>query len=48
MPAIPYLIYAGVGALVGGGTVWVATDATKKLTTLALIGGALYIYMNRK
>ncbi|AUR98307.1 TMhelix containing protein [Vibrio phage 1.249.A._10N.261.55.B9] len=35
------------GALLGGGTVWIATDTAKKVTTAALIGGALYLYMKR-
>ncbi len=43
-----YLVYLGVGALVGGGGVWVATETTKTLTTFAIIGGGLYLYANRK
>jgi hypothetical protein len=48
MPLLPYWAYLGIGALVGGGGVWVATETTKKITTLAVIGGALYLYANRK
>jgi len=46
MPLIP-LLWLGGGALVGGGSVWLATDAAKKLTTAALIGGGLYLYLKR-
>ena len=46
MPVIPLLWLAG-GALLGGGGVWIASDAAKNLTTIALIGGAFYLYTKR-
>lgn len=46
MPLIPLLWISG-GALLGGGATWIATDAAKKLTTAALIGGGLYLYLKR-
>lgn len=43
---IPFIPLA-IGAAVGGGGVWVATDVTKQLTTFAVIGGAFYWYLKK-
>lgn len=46
MPIIPLLLFGG-GALLGGGSVWVASEATQKIVTLGLLGGAIYLYTKR-
>jgi hypothetical protein len=47
MPFLIPLLFVGSGALLGGGATWIVTDAAKKLTTAALIGGGLYLYLKR-
>jgi hypothetical protein len=42
MPVVP-LIWFGAGALAGGGGVWFATDAAKKVANAALIFGGVYL-----
>jgi len=41
---MPVLLLLGLGALVGGGGVWLVSDRAKTLTNLALLGGGTYLY----
>lgn len=45
------LVYLGVGiagAIVGGSGVWAASDAAQKVTTAALVGTGLYLFLTRR
>lgn len=45
---MPYLIAGGAGLLIGAGGSYIVGDTAQKLTSAALVLGALYLYTRSK
>lgn len=45
---MPWLIAGGIGLLVGAGGTFVVTETSKQITTLAVVGGLVYLVAKKQ